>query len=211
MIFNGAGESFRHPPWGFFGGAPGGRGRFLLRTESGESRLEDKPDQVAIGPDDAVVIETPGAGGFKLPADRTAEAVAGDRATGKFSEEYLNRYYGHLTQMTEGRHRWWVITRRLGRIDLRSIWGRLRIMSDRFVNWVWGFKPKIIAALKGDGYGFGLIPVARTVVKHGVDMIAVADISEGASIRLEGIEFRFCSMRAIRLISTRCRRWKHTI
>ena len=100
-IFNGAGERFRHPPWGLFGGAPGGMGRFLLRTESGESRLEDKPDQVAIGPDDAVVIETPGAGGFKLPADRTAEAVAGDRATGKFSEEYLNRYYGHLTQMTD--------------------------------------------------------------------------------------------------------------
>ena len=100
-IFNGAGERFRHPPWGLFGGAPGGMGRFLLRTESGESRLEDKPDQVAIGPDDAVVIETPGAGGFKLPADRTAEAVAGDRATGKFSEEYLNRYYGHLAQVTD--------------------------------------------------------------------------------------------------------------
>ena len=100
-IFNGAGERFRHPPWGLFGGAPGGMGRFLLRTESGESRLEDKPDQVAIGPDDAVVIETPGAGGFKLPAERTAEAVAGDRATGKFSEEYLNRYYGHLTQVTD--------------------------------------------------------------------------------------------------------------
>ena len=100
-IFNGAGERFRHPPWGLFGGAPGGMGRFLLRTESGESRLEDKPDQVAIGPDDAVVIETPGAGGFKRPADRTAEAVARDRATGKFSEEYLNRYYGHLAQMTD--------------------------------------------------------------------------------------------------------------
>ena len=100
-IFNGAGERFRHPPWGLFGGAPGGMGRFLLRTESGESRLEDKPDQVAIGPDDAVVIETPGAGGFKLPAERTAEAVAGDRATGKFSEEYLNRYYGHLAQVTD--------------------------------------------------------------------------------------------------------------
>ena len=51
-----------------------------------------------------------------------------------------------------------------------------------------GVSTKIIAALKGDGYGFGLIPVARTVVKHGVDMIAVADISEAASIRLEGIE-----------------------
>jgi len=99
-IFNGAGERFRHPPWGLFGGASGGMGRFMLRTIEGERRLEDKPDQVSIGPGDAVVIETPGAGGFKPAADRAPEAIAADRATGKFSEEYLNRHYGHLAQTT---------------------------------------------------------------------------------------------------------------
>ena len=51
-----------------------------------------------------------------------------------------------------------------------------------------GTSTKIIAALKGDGYGFGLIPVARTMVQHGADMIALADIAEAASLRLEGIE-----------------------
>ena len=51
-----------------------------------------------------------------------------------------------------------------------------------------GTSTKIIAALKGDGYGFGLIPVARTMVQHGADMIALADIAEAASVRLEGIE-----------------------
>ena len=68
-------------------------------------------------------------------------------------------------------------------IDMGAIAHNVRQIRDLV-----GVSTKIIAALKGDGYGFGLIPVARTVVKHGVDMIAVADISEAASIRLEGIE-----------------------
>ena len=99
-IFNGAGERFRHPPWGLLGGASGGMGRFVLRTIDGEHRLEDKPDQVSIGPGDAVVIETPGAGGFKPAADRAPEAMAADRETGKFSEEYLNRHYGEVARAT---------------------------------------------------------------------------------------------------------------
>ena len=40
------------------------------------------------------MVETPGAGGYGPPAERSAEALAEDRASGKFSEEFLRRHYG---------------------------------------------------------------------------------------------------------------------
>ena len=95
-VFNGAGERFRHAPWGVVGGAPGGSGQFLLRNGGTERRLEDKPDRVVIGPDDCVVIETPGAGGFGPPSERRPEDIANDRLTGKFSDEYLKHHYGQI-------------------------------------------------------------------------------------------------------------------
>lgn len=62
-VFSGVGERFRHAPWGLGGGGDGGRGRFLLRTEEGTERLEDKTEPTELVADQAVEIETPGAGG----------------------------------------------------------------------------------------------------------------------------------------------------
>ena len=93
--FNGAGERFRHQPWGVFGGAPGASGRFTLVTAAGESRvLEIKPAGVAVGPGDRLVIETPGAGGYGPPSRRSPQRIAEDRRGGKFSEAYLKAHYG---------------------------------------------------------------------------------------------------------------------
>jgi N-methylhydantoinase B len=94
-VFSGMGERFAHQPWGIFGGQPGGTGRFSIQGPShNDETLPDKPNHVPFGPDDAVVIETPGAGGYGAPAERDAEAVAGDYRDGKFSAEYLKKYYG---------------------------------------------------------------------------------------------------------------------
>jgi N-methylhydantoinase B len=93
-VFNGAGERFRHKPWGLFGGEPGGSGRFLLRDEAGERRLDDKPGEVRVTPDIRIVIETPGAGGYGPPAERAPEAVERDERSGKFSAAYIQRHYG---------------------------------------------------------------------------------------------------------------------
>jgi N-methylhydantoinase B len=93
-IFNGAGERFRHQPWGLFGGSAGGAGRFLLRSPEKLTRLDNKPDAVKVSRDSAVVIETPGAGGYGPPSERTAEKLRADRETGKFSDDYLTRHYG---------------------------------------------------------------------------------------------------------------------
>ncbi len=93
-VFSGMGERFRHQPWGIFGGGPGATGRFALRDADGnETALDDKPSGVRFGPSEAIVMETPGAGGYGPPEARTAEALAADRRGGKFTDEYLARHY----------------------------------------------------------------------------------------------------------------------
>lgn len=94
-IFNGAGERFRHRPWGLFGGESGASGRFLLQDSQGENhRVDDKPNHVQVSPQNAIVIETPGAGGFGLPKNRDRELLEKDQRSGKFSKSYLKKYYG---------------------------------------------------------------------------------------------------------------------
>ena len=93
--FNGTAERFVHRPWGVFGGGPGGTGRFRLRRDDGaEERVADKTPGVALPPDAAIVIETPGAGGYGPPAERDPAALAEDRRSGKFTEAYLRANYG---------------------------------------------------------------------------------------------------------------------
>jgi N-methylhydantoinase B len=94
-IFNGAGERFKYQPWGIFGGESGAAGRFLHVTAGGEQRLlESKPSGISFGPDETIVMETAGSGGYGPPAERSAELRALDRTSGKFSQAYLERYYG---------------------------------------------------------------------------------------------------------------------
>jgi N-methylhydantoinase B len=93
-VFNGAGERFRHKPWGLFGGEEGGSGQFLIQDGTGEKRLDDKPNEVLVGADAHIVIQTPGAGGYGSPDERSAEAVDLDRRSGKYSTTFIERHYG---------------------------------------------------------------------------------------------------------------------
>ena len=94
-IFNGVGERFRHRPWGVFGGGPGAPGRFLLRDAGGaETKLPDKCGEHRLARTEAVVIETPGAGGYGPPGERDPALVAADRDGMKFTEGFIARYYG---------------------------------------------------------------------------------------------------------------------
>ena len=93
-IFNGVGERFRHRPWGVFGGEPGASGRFLLRDAGGtETKLPDKCGEYRLARTEAVVIETPGAGGYGPPAERDPVLVAADRESMKFTEGFIARHY----------------------------------------------------------------------------------------------------------------------
>lgn len=92
--FSGQGERFVNQPWGIFGGAPGGTGRFaVIYDEGGEKRLANKPSTLRVGPDGVVSVITAGAGGYGDPADRDPEALKSDISSGKFSAEYVNAHY----------------------------------------------------------------------------------------------------------------------
>jgi N-methylhydantoinase B len=93
--FNGVGERFRHAPWGIFGAEPGARGRFLLEAADGtRSELPPKTGRMELAPDQVVVVETPGAGGYGPAAERSRADIERDRRSGKFTEAYLARHYG---------------------------------------------------------------------------------------------------------------------
>ena len=93
-LFNGVGERFTHRPWGLFGGKDGTRGRFLMRERNGESRqLPEKTGELRVRPEQSVVVETPGAGGYGPPAEREAERVEADVKSGKFSDSFTESHY----------------------------------------------------------------------------------------------------------------------
>ena len=94
-VFNGVGERFAHRPWGLFGGPSGASGRFLIREPDGESRrMPEKTGKVRVSPEQCVVVETPGAGGYGPASERAPERIAADRDSGKFSGAFLKRHYG---------------------------------------------------------------------------------------------------------------------
>ncbi len=93
-VFNGAGERFHHSPWGLFGGGEGKPGEFLQKNASGKSRrLPNKPIGVKIAASEAVIIRTPGAGGYGLPEERKKEALEEDVISGKYNPKFLSNHY----------------------------------------------------------------------------------------------------------------------
>ena len=93
-MFNGALERSTHKPWGVFGGGEGAGGRFLHVDASGTPKaLATKPSGVLIRKQESVVVESPGAGGYGPPDERSAEAILTDRTSGKFSQGYVNKWY----------------------------------------------------------------------------------------------------------------------
>jgi alanine racemase len=51
-----------------------------------------------------------------------------------------------------------------------------------------GEERSVIAVVKANAYGHGAIEVARTLLRHGVERLAVATLGEGLSLREAGIE-----------------------
>lgn len=92
--FSGSGERFNHAPWGLFGGGDGKPGRFMLRRSGEElQRLSNKPTAVEFSPGEAVVIVTPGAGGYGAAAERAVEAITDDLVSDKYSRAVIAAAY----------------------------------------------------------------------------------------------------------------------
>ena len=93
-VFNGAGERFRYQPWGLFGGKDGGSGQFLIEDADGKRRLDDKPMEVEVKLGTRITVETPGAGGYGRPEDRSDDDLRHDMESGKFSDDFMKQNYG---------------------------------------------------------------------------------------------------------------------
>ncbi len=92
--FNGAIERSTHKPWGLFGGGGGASGRFLHIAGDGKATtLPTKPSSVRVRSDEALIVESPGAGGYGPPSERNRDAIATDSLGGKFSAAYIDRHY----------------------------------------------------------------------------------------------------------------------
>jgi N-methylhydantoinase B len=93
--FNGAIERSTHRPWGLFGGANGAPGRFLHAAADGTTRtLPTKPSGVLVAEGETIIIESPGAGGYGPPSERTPDAIMADESSGKFTRQYIDQWYG---------------------------------------------------------------------------------------------------------------------
>jgi N-methylhydantoinase B len=94
MTFSGQGERFVNRPWGIFGGGSGGTGKFVKLSGNSEVELPTKPANLLIKENEAVVVETPGSGGYGKPAERDKAAIENDFASGKFSRDFIKQNYG---------------------------------------------------------------------------------------------------------------------
>jgi N-methylhydantoinase B len=93
-VFNGALERATHRPWGIFGAGNGAPGRLVHIPLKGNPQvLPPKPSGVLVREHESIVIESPGAGGYGLPNERSREAIAADLLSEKFSQDYVDRHY----------------------------------------------------------------------------------------------------------------------
>ena len=92
--FSGVGERFKHSPWGVFGGKPGKPGKFFIKHKNGKiTKLSSKSSSIYTTEKDAIIMETPGAGGYGDPKKRSKENLLKDKISGKFSNSYIKKYY----------------------------------------------------------------------------------------------------------------------
>jgi len=67
-------------------------------------------------------------------------------------------------------------------IDLAALAGNVRQLKA----WL-GADVALMAVVKANAYGHGALPVARTALAHGADMLAVANLAEALEIRQAGL------------------------
>ena len=92
--FSGVGERFKHSPWGVFGGKPGKPGKFFIKHKNGKiTKLSSKSSSIYTTEKDAIIMETPGAGGYGDPKKRSKENLLKDKISGKFSNSFIKKYY----------------------------------------------------------------------------------------------------------------------
>jgi N-methylhydantoinase B len=95
VTFSGQGERSVHPPWGLFGGRPGGTGKIeIIHDDARHEQLAIKPSSLEVPSTAVVSIQTPGAGGYGPPASRDPALLEEDLRSGKFTGDFMREHYG---------------------------------------------------------------------------------------------------------------------
>jgi alanine racemase len=76
----------------------------------------------------------------------------------------------------------------VARVDLGAIKSNFRAIADHLARERPGDVPRVIAVVKANAYGHGAAPVARALESAGADLLACADIEEGAALRAAGVK-----------------------
>ncbi len=92
--FSGQAERFISQPWGLFGGRSGAAGSFKIVDATGpETPLAAKPATLPIAEGSALIVTTPGGGGYGAPIERDVEHLREDRRSGKFTDAAIEQHY----------------------------------------------------------------------------------------------------------------------
>jgi alanine racemase len=76
----------------------------------------------------------------------------------------------------------------VARVDLAALKSNYRAIVDHLAREKPEQAPGVIAVVKANAYGHGAAPVARALESVGADLLACADIEEGAALRAAGVE-----------------------
>jgi len=76
------------------------------------------------------------------------------------------------------------------RVDLRAIQSNYRAIAEHVARERPSQPPGVIAVVKANAYGHGAGEVARALEHAGADLLACADIEEGAALRAAGVRAR---------------------
>jgi len=96
-------ERIACPPWGVLGGGPAQPGRVrVYKAGASEPELVYKSEDYPLAPDDVVVIETGGGGGYGNPRERDVEAIARDVRRGYVTPAAAQRDYGVTIDVPSG-------------------------------------------------------------------------------------------------------------
>ena len=80
-----------------------------------------------------------------------------------------------------------MIRQTVARIDLAALTSNYRHIVDYLAKDAAGHAPGVIAVVKANAYGHGAGQVALALEAAGADLLACADIEEGAALRAAGV------------------------
>src|SRR5207244_5199123 len=75
----------------------------------------------------------------------------------------------------------------VARVDLGALKANYRSIVEHLAQGKPSHPPGIIAVVKANAYGHGAGQVARALEEAGADLLACADIEEGAALRAAGV------------------------